>query len=205
MPEVRKKSSTKKSTVKKSPTEKTPPKKATAAKMAAMKSTGTKNASGNSLPNIDSVVGKNAPAFKLENQAGEVINSTSLKGQSYVLYFYPKDNTPGCTTESCEFRDAAGNFKKSKVTILGVSPDSVKSHAGFADKYELPFTLLSDPDKTLAQAYGVWALKKNYGKEYWGIVRSTFLIGADGKVKKVWRGVRVDGHVEEVFLEAKST
>ena len=93
------------------------------------------------------------------------------------------------------------NFSSLGVTVIGVSPDSTKSHAGFAHKYELPFTLLSDPDKELAQAYGVWALKKNYGREYWGIVRSTFLIGADGKVKKEWRGVKVKGHVEAV-LEA---
>src|SRR6187402_3519702 len=136
-----------------------------------------------------SLLGKRAPAFKLLDQDGKSVSSTALAKKAYVLYFYPKDNTPGCTVEACDFRDATANFRASGVTILGVSPDSPKSHAGFASKYELPFTLLSDPDKELAQAYGVWALKKNYGKEYWGIVRSTFLIGADGKVKAEWRGV----------------
>jgi peroxiredoxin Q/BCP len=132
------------------------------------------------------------------------VTSGSLKGKPYVLYFYPKDNTPGCTTESCDFRDAFGNFGKSNVTVLGVSPDSTKSHSGFAAKYELPFTLLSDPEKTLAQAYGVWAIKQNYGREYWGIIRSTFLIGANGKVLKAWRQVRVQGHVDAVLAEARA-
>jgi thioredoxin-dependent peroxiredoxin len=151
-----------------------------------------------------SLVGKKAPAFQLADQSGEVVSSASLKGKAYVLYFYPKDNTPGCTQESCDFRDSFGNFKKAGVTVFGVSPDSVKSHSGFASKYELPFSLLSDPDKTLADAYGVWALKKNYGKEYMGIVRSTFLIDGAGKVIGQWRGVRVKGHVDEVLTEAKS-
>jgi len=153
---------------------------------------------------LDSMVGKKAPAFRLQDQSDKTVSSSSLKGKPYVLYFYPKDNTPGCTTESCDFRDAFGNFSKSKVTVLGVSPDSTKSHSGFAAKYELPFTLLSDPEKTLAQAYGVWALKKNYGREYWGIVRSTFLVGANGKVLKAWRQVRVPGHVEAVLAEAQA-
>jgi thioredoxin-dependent peroxiredoxin len=147
-------------------------------------------------PNL---VGKKAPAFKLLDQNGATLSSSSLAKRPYVLYFYPKDNTPGCTVEACDFRDGMANFRAAGVTIIGVSPDSPKSHAGFASKYELPFTLLSDPDKELAQAYGVWALKKNYGKEYWGIVRSTFLVGADGKVKAEWRGVRVKGHVQAVW------
>ncbi|WP_428610725.1 thioredoxin-dependent thiol peroxidase, partial [Sedimenticola sp.] len=134
-------------------------------------------------------MGKKAPAFKLQDQSGQQISSASLKGKPYVLYFYPKDNTPGCTRESCEFRDEQRNFRAAGVTVLGVSPDSVKSHAGFAEKYELPFPLLSDPDKVLAQAYGVWALKKNYGREYWGIVRSTFLIDKQGKISAEWRKV----------------
>lgn len=151
-----------------------------------------------------SLVGKKAPAFKLEDQSGNVVSSSSLEGKPYVLYFYPKDDTPGCTKESCDFRDGEGNFRRAGVTVLGVSPDSAKSHAGFAKKYNLPFTLLSDPEKKLAGAYGTWALKKNYGREYWGIVRSTFLIGADGKIKKEWRGVKVGGHVDAVLAEAKS-
>src|SRR5690606_16305411 len=119
------------------------------------------------------------------------------------LYFYPKDNTPGCTKESCDFRDELGNFRRSGVTILGVSPDSEKSHAGFAEKYNLPFSLLSDPEKQLSQAYGVWALKQNYGRQYWGIVRSTFLIDSTGKIKKEWRSVKVDGHARKVLEEAR--
>lgn len=150
-----------------------------------------------------SLVGKRAPSFRLQDQSGTVISSSSLKGKPYVLYFYPKDNTPGCTQESCDFRDEERNFRASGVTIFGVSPDSVKSHAGFANKFELPFPLLSDPDKELARAYGVWALKKNYGREYWGIVRSTFFIDKSGKVASEWRQVKVSGHASAVLSEAK--
>lgn len=155
-------------------------------------------------PEIAELLGTRAPSFKLRDQDDQELSSASLAKKQYVLYFYPKDNTPGCTTESCDFRDHVPNFRKLGVTVLGVSPDSTKSHAGFVKKYELPFTLLSDPDKELAQAYGVWALKKNYGKEYWGIVRSTFLIGADGLIKGVWRGVKVKGHVEAVLAAVKA-
>ncbi len=186
-----KKATSTKSKVKKAPVKKAPPKKSSAAE-----------ASLAGAPT--SLVGKKAPAFRLKNQEDQIVKSSSLAKTPYVLYFYPKDNTPGCTTESCDFRDGIANFQALGVTVLGVSPDSAKSHAGFANKYELPFTLLSDPDKELAQAYGVWALKKNYGREYWGIVRSTFLIGADGKVKKEWRGVRVKGHVEAVLEAAQA-
>lgn len=152
---------------------------------------------------LSSLVGQTAPSFELQDQSGTLISSASLKGKPYVLYFYPKDNTPGCTQESCDFRDEERNFRASGVTILGVSPDSVKSHAGFASKFDLPFPLLSDPEKELAQAYGVWALKKNYGKEYWGIVRSTFLVDKAGKVAAEWRQVRVNGHAATVLGEAK--
>lgn len=150
-----------------------------------------------------SLVGQTAPSFELQDQSGTLIFSSSLRGKPYVLYFYPKDNTPGCTQESCDFRDEERNFRASGVTIFGVSPDSVKSHAGFANKFDLPFPLLSDPEKELAQAYGVWALKKNYGKEYWGIVRSTFLVDKTGKVAAEWRQVRVNGHAATVLGEAK--
>lgn len=151
-----------------------------------------------------SLVGKKAPAFSLHDQHGDIVASASLAKKPYVLYFYPKDNTPGCTTEACDFRDGMANFRAAGVTIIGVSPDSPKSHAGFVEKYRLPFTLLSDPDKELARAYGVWALKKNYGKEYWGIVRSTFLVGGDGKIKAEWRGVRVAGHTQAVLEAARA-
>jgi peroxiredoxin Q/BCP len=147
--------------------------------------------------------GAMAPSFELLDQSGASISSETLRGQPYVIYFYPKDDTPGCTTEACGFRDALPEFDELGTRVLGVSPDATTSHQKFAAKYELPFTLLSDDDKTLASAYGVWALKKNYGREYMGVVRSTFLVGADGIIKRVWRGVRVNGHVAEVRSEAE--
>ncbi len=197
-----KKTVAKKATTKKSVESKTVVSKKVAKKTAAMKKAPTKKSAADSVATL---VGKKAPAFSLEDQSGKSVSSASLKGKAYVLYFYPKDNTPGCTQESCDFRDGLGNFKKAGVTVFGVSPDSVKSHSGFASKYELPFSLLSDPEKSLAQAYGVWALKKNYGKEYMGIVRSTFLIGKTGKVLQEWRGVRVAGHADAVLAEVKAT
>lgn len=149
-------------------------------------------------------VGAKAPAFSLKDQRGTLVTSASFKGKPYVLYFYPKDNTPGCTQEACDFRDDWSSFESAGVHVLGVSPDSEKSHDGFVSKYGLPFTLLSDPEKTLAQAYGAWGLKKNYGREFWGIVRSTFLVGSDGKIKRVWRNVRVNGHAQAVLAEARA-
>lgn len=142
-----------------------------------------------------------APGFELPDQDGKLVSSASLKGKPYVLYFYPKDDTPGCTKEACDFRDFGVKFGARGARILGVSPDSTASHAKFRAKYGLPFTLLSDAEKELAQAYGVWVKKKNYGREYMGIERSTFLIDAQGKIKKAWRGVRVPGHVESVLAE----
>ena len=150
-------------------------------------------------------VGSKAPTFSLKDQTGKVVHSASLKGQPYVVYFYPRDNTPGCTQEACDFRDDWSSFETAGVRVFGVSPDSEKSHEGFVSKYRLPFTLLSDPDKALAQAYGAWALKKNYGREFWGIVRSTFLIGSDGKVRRVWRNVKVAGHTQAVLAEARAS
>jgi peroxiredoxin Q/BCP len=119
-----------------------------------------------------------------------------------LLYFYPKDDTPGCTKEACDIRDNFGRFGQQGLRVLGVSPDSTQSHAKFGAKYGLPFTLLSDPDKTLANQYGVWGEKNNYGKKYMGIIRSSFLVGADGAIKKVYRGVKVNGHVDEVLGDA---
>lgn len=210
-----KKAPTKKASAKKAPATKAPAKKAPA-KSAAPKNAGKKEAPMKQASKKASVqkepksgdatsplLGKMAPAFELQDQSGNVVSSASLKGKPYVLYFYPKDNTPGCTQESCDFRDEERNFRAAGVTILGVSPDSVKSHAGFASKFELPFPLLSDPEKQLAQAYGVWALKKNYGKEYWGIVRSTFFVDKNGKVASEWRQVKVKGHAAAVLGEAK--
>jgi peroxiredoxin Q/BCP len=146
--------------------------------------------------------GGRAPSFSLPDQAGRVVSSSSLAGKPYVLYFYPKDDTSGCTREACGFRDSLRGFGSKGVKIIGVSPDSEASHARFAGKYGLPFTLLADTDKTLARAYGVWAKKQNYGREYMGIVRSTFLVDKRGVVKKAWRGVRVDGHVDAVLAAA---
>ncbi len=148
--------------------------------------------------------GSRAPSFSLSDQAGRVVSSSSLSGKPYVLYFYPKDDTSGCTREACGFRDSLRGFGSKGVKIIGVSPDTEASHARFAGKYGLPFTLLADTDKKLARAYGVWAKKQNYGREYMGIVRSTFLVDKRGVVKKAWRGVRVDGHVDAVLGAAGS-
>jgi peroxiredoxin Q/BCP len=146
--------------------------------------------------------GDRAPAFSLSDQTGAVVSSGDLAGKPYVLYFYPKDDTPGCTTEACGFRDAISDFDGIGVRVLGVSPDSVATHQKFVGKYGLPFTLLSDSARDLASAYGVWALKKLYGRESMGIVRSTFLVDGEGVVRKVWRSVRVAGHVPEVQAAA---
>ena len=153
---------------------------------------------------LDQDVGRPAPAFDLTDDKGEHVSSSDLAGKPYLLYFYPKDDTPGCTKEACDIRDNFGRFGQQGLRVLGVSPDSQQSHAKFGKKYGLPFTLLSDTDKTLANAYGVWGLKNNYGKEYMGIIRSTFLVGADGLIKKSYRGVKVDGHVDAILQDAKA-
>lgn len=145
--------------------------------------------------------GSKAPAFELSDQDGSPVSSRDLAGKPYVVYFYPKDDTPGCTIEACDFRDSSTNFSKAGVRVIGVSPDNVQSHDKFRSKFNLNFTLLADPEKKLAKGYGVWALKKNYGKEYMGIVRSTFLVDEKGVVRKAWRGIKAAGHVEKV-LEA---
>lgn len=147
------------------------------------------------------MIGKKAPAFRLSTGRGEVVASSSLAGTPYVLYFYPKDSTPGCTKEACDFRDAKKSFEKLGVRVFGVSPDSPASHEKFARAQGLSFDLLSDPEHELAEKYGVWSLKKNYGREYYGIVRSTFAIDEKGKVRAAYRGVRVDGHVARVLEE----
>ncbi|MEB2313601.1 MAG: peroxiredoxin [Sorangiineae bacterium] len=144
-------------------------------------------------------VGEPAPEFESFDQHGACVRSASLANRSYVLYFYPKDATPGCTREATDFEGALARFKKKGVRVLGVSGDTVASHARFAEKQGLTFTLLSDPERKLARAYGVWILKKSYGREYLGIERSTFLIDRAGRVAAAWRGVRVAGHVDEVL------
>jgi len=147
--------------------------------------------------------GGRAPSFKLNDHAGKTLSSSALAGTPYVLYFYPKDDTTGCTKEACGFRDAFGAFGKARARVIGVSPDSEASHARFVSKYGLPFTLLADPEKVLANAYGVWQKKQNYGREYMGIVRSTFVVDGKGVIRKAWRGVKVDGHVDAVLAAVK--
>ena len=148
-------------------------------------------------------VGDKAPDFALPTDGGGTASLKAMKGKKVVLYFYPKDDTPGCTTEACGFRDAVADFSKAGAEIIGVSKDSVARHDKFKAKYELPFALIADEDGTLCEAYGVWQEKKNYGKTYMGIVRSTFLIDEHGKIAAVWRNLRVKGHVEKVLEVAQ--
>lgn len=146
-----------------------------------------------------SLVHEAAPSFELPADGGRIVRSSELAGAPYVLYFYPKDDTPGCTTEACDFRDHFGRITASGATVLGVSKDGVKSHDRFKAKHELPFTLLSDAELALHRAYGAWGSKKLYGKDYEGTIRSTFLIDRDGRVAAEWRNVKVKGHVDEVL------
>ena len=148
-------------------------------------------------------VGDKAPDFALPTDGGGTASLKAMKGKKVVLYFYPKDDTPGCTKEACGFRDAVADFSKAGAEIIGVSKDSVARHDKFKAKYELPFALIADEDGTLCEAYGVWQEKKNYGKTYMGIVRSTFLIDEHGKIAAVWRNLRVKGHVEKVLEVAQ--
>ena len=143
--------------------------------------------------------GKPAPTFTLPSDSGETISLESLRGKPVVLYFYPKDDTPGCTTQACGIRDAFGKFEKAGAVVLGVSPDSAESHVKFRDKYELPFTLLADEDHATAEAYGVWVEKNMAGKTFMGVERSTFVIDADGNVAKVMRRVKPDTHADDVL------
>ena len=146
-------------------------------------------------------VGKKVPAFKLAATAEQTIGSKDLLGKAYVLYFYPRDNTPGCTTEGENFRDNYAKFRRRKVTVLGVSRDNMRSHERFKAKFEFPFELLSDEDEKLCGIFDVIKQKNMYGKKVRGIERSTFLVDANGKLRREWRKVKIDGHVEEV-LEA---
>ncbi len=145
------------------------------------------------------VEGQKVPDFSLVNDKGEYVQLADFRGKNVILYFYPKDMTPGCTTEACDFRDKHEDFSQLNAVILGVSPDNVQKHTKFIDKHGLPFTLLVDEDHAVAEAYGVWVLKKMYGREYMGIERSTFLIDTDGHLIKAWRKVRVKNHIEEVY------
>jgi peroxiredoxin Q/BCP len=149
------------------------------------------------------VAGDRAPAFKLPASQGRTVSSAALKGKPYVLYFYPKADTSGCTKEACAFQEALPQLGKLGLEVIGVSRDPVKALDKFAEKYGLAFPLASDEEGGLTEAYGVWVEKSMYGKKYMGIERSTFLVGADGKVKRVWPKVKVDGHAAEVLAAAK--
>ena len=148
-------------------------------------------------------VGDRAPEIRLQTDTGEPFKLSDLKGQRVVLYFYPKADTPGCTTESCEFRDGVRDFAKKGAVVVGISPDKPAAQAKFKQKYDLNFTLLADEEKAAAQAYGVWKEKNMYGRKVIGIARTTFVISPDSKVAKVFENVKPDGHAEEVLAAIK--
>ncbi|OCR17926.1 thioredoxin-dependent thiol peroxidase [Helicobacter pullorum] len=143
-------------------------------------------------------IGDKAPNFSLPNQDNAEISLQDFRGSWVVLYFYPKDKTPGCTQEACDFRDNLANLSGLNAVVLGVSPDSVKTHQSFIDKESLNFTLLSDTDKKALKSYGAWGLKKLYGKEYEGVIRSTFVIDPQGKIAFLWKNVKVKGHIDAI-------
>jgi peroxiredoxin Q/BCP len=149
--------------------------------------------------------GDQAPGFQLPDQDGNLVTLAQHAGKHVVLYFYPKDDTPGCTTEACDFRDQHSALVAAGAVVLGVSADSAASHQKFATKFSLPFPLLADTEHTLAEAYGVWGEKSLYGRTFLGITRATFLIGPDGRVKQVWPKVKVNGHVQEVLAALGGT
>jgi peroxiredoxin Q/BCP len=143
--------------------------------------------------------GERAPDFALRNDAGEAVQLSNLRGKQVVLYFYPKDDTTGCTAQACGIRDVYGEVERAGAVVLGISPDSERSHAKFKAKYDLPFTLLADPDHSVAEQYGVWREKKYMGRTYTGIERSTFVIDDDGIVKRVMRKVKPETHAADVL------
>jgi peroxiredoxin Q/BCP len=143
--------------------------------------------------------GDKAPDFSAETSGGGRVSLSDFAGKNLILYFYPKDDTPGCTKEACAFRDAYADFKKRGAVVLGVSPDPVKSHDKFVKKFNLPFTLLADTDKKIVEAYGVWGEKSFMGRKYMGTYRVTFLIGPDGRIKKIWPAVKPEEHADEVL------
>ena len=153
---------------------------------------------------VKKIEGKKCPAFKGDSTSGLTLSNKDFDGKNLVIYFYPKDSTPGCTTEGQDFRDNYKNFKKLNTEILGVSRDSVKSHENFKLKQSFPFELLSDPDEKMCKSFDVLKMKSMYGREYMGVDRSTFLINKEGKVVKEWRSVKVKGHVDEVLEETKN-
>ena len=148
--------------------------------------------------------GGKAPAFSMPTDGDGKLALKDLKGRPVILYFYPKDSTPGCTTEACDFRDLTPDFSKIDAEIVGVSKDSVKRHDNFKAKHELPFSLVSDEDGDVCERYGVWVVKNMYGRKFMGIERATFLIDAKGVVRKIWRKVKVKGHAEDVLEAVKA-
>ena len=173
-----------------------------------MKPSNSQNKSGSNTTKVKSPqntvvlkVGQKAPAFSLPNQDGRIVSLSDFKGKKIVLYFYPKDDTPGCTKESCAFRDGLDEITSNGAVVVGVSPDSVASHKKFANKYDLNFPLLSDESKGMLQAYGVWKEKSMYGRTYMGVERTTFIIDENGKIDDIFAKVKVDNHLEEVLGE----
>ncbi|WP_338470576.1 thioredoxin-dependent thiol peroxidase [Niallia sp. XMNu-256] len=148
---------------------------------------------------MSTLTGQTAPDITLPASNGESVKLSDFKGKNVVLYFYPKDMTPGCTTQACDFRDRHNDFSDLNTVIIGVSPDPISKHEKFIEKHQLPFLLLADEEKELANAFDVWKLKKNFGKEYMGIERSTFILDKEGKIVKEWRKVRVKNHMDEVY------
>jgi peroxiredoxin Q/BCP len=146
-------------------------------------------------------VGDMAPDFRLPSTRGKEMTLKENRGKDVILYFYPKDDTPGCTAEACNFRDHESDISKAHAVVLGVSADSLESHDKFRGKYELNFPLLSDPTADVAKMYGVWKEKNMYGKRYWGVARTTFWIGPDGRIKKIWKKVDTKRHAEDVLAE----
>ena len=157
------------------------------------------------MPNPKLSVGNNAPDFMLKDHSGKEVSLKEFKGKWVVLYFYPKDDTPGCTIEANEFTRFSFEFQKLNAVILGISPDTCESHQKFMQKYSLTITLLSDTEHKALEKYGVWQLKKKYGKEYMGVVRTTYLINPDGKIAHVWEKVSVDSHAEDVLMRLKES
>ncbi len=145
--------------------------------------------------------GTQAPSITLQDSQGNTHTLSDYKGQTIVVYFYPRDDTPGCTTEACSFRDDYSAFKEAGVEIIGISPDTVESHQKFSEKYELPFTLLADPDHEVSKAYQVWGKKKSFGREYEGVFRTTFIIDSEGKIKRIFENVKPSEHSQEVLEE----
>lgn len=156
---------------------------------------------GQDTKSVQLKVGQKAPAFTLHNEMGQKVRLSDFKGKKVVLYFYPKDDTPGCTKEACSFRDGIDDIQECGAVVMGVSADSVESHQKFSKKFQLNFPLLSDPDKKVVQAYGVWKEKSLYGRRYMGIERSTFLIDSKGKISMIFPKVKIQSHLEDVLSE----